>query len=288
MGIILPDWKLYSLELDNDGRDMGNYFQSRGYGIERVRPIEGNESLILNFCVPPKTIENIISDSVDSKEKVLALSSHGNYHHLTYGLCKRADKLSEKYGYIHIDRHNDLFGAGDDKDAEEIHCGRFVRRLCHDTNVGKQGLRPDVLFIGTKVSLITGIMDPCAREFLFTGALDTSYSDLFYPVEAHLDRLPDDVYLTVDLDVLAPGEVRTAFDRGNMKAERLYEIVRMVKARKNIISADVVGYSNSDLPMSAYDCKKNQFGGIRDEEEPSFEKSMKVYENLVRIIKGGI
>lgn len=278
--------KLYSLELDNDGKDIGAYFQSRGYDIERVKPIEGRESLLLNFYLPAKSIEDMIADSVDSKEKVLALSSHGNYHHLTYGLCKRTDRLSKRYGYIHIDHHNDLFGDGSDLDTEDIHCGKFVRKLCHDANVGKTGLRRDLLFIGTKVMLPYYMLTQYAGEFLFTGFMGGIVSDLFCSLERNLERLPDDVYLTVDLDVLAPNEVRTAFDRGNMKAEKLYTIVEQIKQRKNIISADIVGYTTSNQPRSAYDGKSDGFEDVRDEEEPSFEKSMKVYETIARIIRG--
>ena len=73
----LPEWKMYSLELDNDGKDIGTYFQSQGYDIERVKLIEGKESLALNFYLPAKSVEDMIAESVTTKEKFLALSSHG-------------------------------------------------------------------------------------------------------------------------------------------------------------------------------------------------------------------
>lgn len=285
MASVLPEWKLYALELDSSGRQIGEFFESQGYPVNRVNPIEGRESLLLDFCTLPETIEEMIAEAVPVKGKVLALSSHGHYHHLTYGLCKRADKLSREYGYIHIDRHNDLFGMGLERNSPNIHCGRFVKKLCENTNVGKTKLRPDVFFIGCYVPLAEGIFYLPALQYAFTGVIGGAISDMFCSFDRHLDRLPEDVYVTVDLDVLAPPEVRTAWDRGSMKAEKLYQIIRKIKSRKSIISADIVGYTTSNMPMSMYDGDKDfLFEDVRDEPEPPFAKSMKVYKTLADII----
>ncbi|MDD4878758.1 MAG: arginase family protein [Candidatus Nanoarchaeia archaeon] len=282
----LPEWKLYSLELDDSGKEIGNFFESKGYPLKRAVLHPKTKCQLINDPVLPEKVEAIIKEAVPEKGRVLALSSHGSYHHLTYGLCKRADKLSTEYGYIHIDRHNDMFGMVMDKRIPEIHCGMFVGKICENTNVGKRKFRPDVFFVGSCVPLLEGLLSPQAIHYAFTGTKDSALSDLLCSFDRHLDRLPEDVYISIDLDVLAPSEVRTAWDRGSMTAGRLYELVEKIKSRKAIISADIIGYTTDDTPFSAYDGEYDILtSDIRDAEEPSFERSMKVYTTLVDIIR---
>lgn len=286
MAIDLPEWNLYSLELDDSGKEIGDFFEKKGYPVKRVAIKPGTDRLLINSPVLPETIEELIKEAVPEKGRVLALSSHGYYHHLTYGLCRRADKLSREYGYIHIDRHNDMFGMDTDADAPAIHCGKFVKKLCENTNVGNREFRPDVFFIGCYVPVVQSVFIPSASGYAFTGIKGGILSDLLRSFDRHLDRLPEDVYVTVDLDVLAPSEVRTAWDRGSMKAEKLYKLVEEISRRKKIISADIVGYTTSDEPRSAYDGRQDfLFEEPRDEPEPPFEMSMKVYTTLADIIR---
>ena len=72
-----------------------------------------------------------------------------------------------------------MFGDGSDLDTEDIHCGKFVRKLCHDANVGKTGLRRDLLFIGTKVMFPLLYAYAIRWRILFTGFMGGIVSDLF-------------------------------------------------------------------------------------------------------------
>jgi arginase family enzyme len=272
------DWKLYSIEMDEGGMEIGEHFQNQGCNITRVNPLEGickigefvpDHRKSMNKDSVAKTISNCIK----TDSKVLALYGHGGYHFFTYGLAMLANRLSDEFGYIHIDHHDDSWFINWD----EITCASFVQQICNDTHI--YGSCSRMLYIGN---------DGGARHGAYRGNA-IRYDEIMGVslVEEALDKLKvNDVYVSIDLDVMDLKEVRTAFDRGNMKAEKLYTIVEQIKQRKNIISADIVGYTTSNQPRSAYDGKSDGFEDVRDEEEPSFEKSMKVYETIARIIRG--
>lgn len=86
----------------------------------------------------------------------------------------------------------------------------------------------------------------------------------------------DNVYVSIDLDVMHRDEVKTAFERGSLRLEELENILRQIKKQKRIISADIVGYTESYKPYSIYNAQNYA--------EPPFEQSMHVYQNLAELI----
>jgi arginase family enzyme len=71
-----------------------------------------------------------------------------------------------------------------------------------------------------------------------------------YGLEATIENLlsrikMDDVYVSIDLDVMSSAEVVTNFDQGDLCLEELLELLHEIMAEKNIISASVLGYSGT-------------------------------------------
>lgn len=269
MAIKLPEWKLYSLEMDGAGEKIGGHFKSQGYDLIRVNP--GGVIPEIEYFIPKVKkhadtglTAKAISDCINTDSRVLALYGHGGYHFFTYGLLRRAGGLVDDMGYIHIDHHHDSWFV----DYKTLSCGAFVKQIYFDTRVcdSKGGL----LYLGNDGGASKGIW---LQNALFGEELTEGIN-----LEKRLElmKVPD-VYVTIDLDVMHKEEVRTAFERGNLRLNELNSILKKIKQQKRIISADICGFAETDLPYADPEYLVGK--GI-----PSFEQSMKVYKTLADTI----
>lgn len=233
---------LYSLETDPAGEYVGEFLMWNGFPVLRTQPVVSSRQKIFfdldvsSYMSPKERIERAITSVLPSNGRVLAVFGRGTSHYLTYGLCRRADNLSSQYGYIHIDNHSDDlawydYGPGSSRhmlgDDERITGGNFVRKIVSETNV----TCPNVLFVGSNGHL--------QGAHSINGA--ALYGDTLSSLEKMLDVLPNDVYVSIDLDVMASQEIRTDFCQGSMRLDKLLAILGMIRAKKRIISADVCG-----------------------------------------------
>ncbi|MBU2638618.1 MAG: arginase family protein [Nanoarchaeota archaeon] len=266
----LPEWKLYALEMDDAGRKIGEFFQQQGFPIERVNPAEGIEGIagfVPDFKknIDKKVVEKGIADCIKTDSRVLALYGHGSYHFFTYGLAMLANRLiSNDFGYIHIDNHHDTWFDNWDR----ITCGAFVQQICQDTHV--YGFRRNILYIGDDT--VEEKPKFFGAGMFGTGLLRNNNLDIMLH-----EKMPDDVYLTIDLDVMHREEVRTAFERGDLRLDELKTILRNIKQKKRIISADICGFAETTKPYADPDY-------LAGRDISSFEQSMKVYKELSDII----
>ena len=67
-----------------------------------------------------------------------------------------------------------------------------------------------------------------------------SFNNDFKPL---LEDLPEDVYISIDLDVLGGKDtIPTGYPEGPLSLNMLLECLELVKKYRNLISADAVGY----------------------------------------------
>ncbi len=179
------------------------------------------------------------------EKKTLFMYGSGSYHHLAYGLCRLASELSHGMAYIHIDHHNDshLSSLG------RIDCGSFVQHIV------KSGYAKCSLLIGSSHSSALGFTDEFAM-----------YKTNMQSLEEILGMSKNkDAYLSIDLDVMKWNEASTSYSHGQMDKEMLLDAIRVIKSRKNIICADILGYTFSFFQK---------------------KKSMQLYEDIAKAIIG--
>lgn len=237
----MENWQLAVLETDAPARTIGDYFEhelgksiSRGvihrYGYE----IDSN----------PRTIDGKINSILgNSLERKLAMYGNGSYHHYTYGLCRHADRFSDDYAYIHFDHHTD-YEYFPKKDM--IDCSTFVGTILsgRDTNastalfIGSRPIAPPKIF-GIPLLMPFSIYPSVLDEEIRSKGLKT--------IEKKLRRLPKDVYMSFDLDVMDRSEIYTEplFDNGSLKTDELLGIIDVIKKRKRIIGADILGFAGT-------------------------------------------
>src|SRR3989339_177768 len=98
--------QIISLETDQPGKMIGDHFEKKSdLNIVRVNTPD-------KVLHDKKEINQLIEEKIGyiGEEKLVVYGS-GRYHHYTYGLCKLADRISNDYGYIHFDHHNDYANA---------------------------------------------------------------------------------------------------------------------------------------------------------------------------------
>ncbi len=242
---LADSWQIISLEMDEAGKELGDYFKKLAKNLKRV-------SLSARLHTKDELAEKI-GEIVVPGRRTLAVYGAGRFHHYTYGLCKAADRLSDNYSYIHFDHHND-YGCNSYQRAV-LSCGSFVRDILLDTHA------QSVFFIGSHVPNERGQFE----NFLTKSGKGCKINSL----EEVLEKTPNEVYLSFDLDVMHPGEILTGFSRGEMLADMLLELIAAIKQEKRIIGTDILGYYSC---MGAY---------VPNE---SIQKSMQLYHRIAEAI----
>ncbi len=175
----------------------------------------------------------------------------GDYHHVSYLLIERLQKLDTRIQVVVFDNHPDNmrypFG---------IHCGSWVwhvSRLPFVARVHVVGItstdveRAHVIenhiaplrsgkavywCVGRNVGALRLLGVRHARSFASVG-------DMLERLGAALADSREPVYLSIDKDVLARDVVQTNWDQGVMRLEELESAVRILRSR--VIGSDVVG-----------------------------------------------
>lgn len=152
----------------------------------------------------------------------------GNYHYITKLWL---DQLTEPYELVLLDHHPDmqepLFGPF-------LSCGGWVK----DALDGSSLLR-HVYSVGVEETLITDKMRAYGSRVTFytEQAMDCGWKDWCSDLTG--GTLP--VYISVDKDVLAEGEVYTNWDQGKMKLEQMIMLLEQLFQKRQVLGMDICG-----------------------------------------------
>lgn len=236
------NWRIVSLTHDYSSNKIQRHFNKRISDLEKA-------AVSIPIIMDRKDLAHEIASNVGySEKKTLGLYGSGTYHHITYGLCRIAKSLSDGFTYIHIDHHNDS-----DYNPSELSCDSFVKNIVQD------GFAKNFILVGS--------FHPQASTYV------NDFDFRKYPQEIMPKILKqvktNDVYLSIDLDVMADDEVSTSmlYSRGVMKKKTLIDLIEGIKSEKRIISADILGYTWSPFPSMN-------------------SKSKELYEDISKLILG--
>ncbi len=240
--MVRPGWRIASLLHDFSSNSINRHFKKIVKDLEEPYVTIGLE--MDKHDVSKEVIQKVKY----SDKKALTVYGSGSYHHITYGLCKLANNISNNYTYIHIDHHND-YGSLERK----LDCGSFVSSILNDK------LAKDVIMIGCSHSEMSNFTD----EWLIGKCGKPAIEDII------LKSKCNNVYLSIDLDVMLDDEISTSplYSRGRMTKGMLLEIIGTIKSMRTIISADILGYSFSLFPSKR-------------------KKAMLLYEDIAKAILG--
>ncbi len=174
----------------------------------------------------------------------LTVYGHGSFHHYTYGIVGNTmPQRTDEFLYIHIDYHTDAgvcktkcncgTAHGLYKCGMSVGCGSFVMEM-------KDHGAKNFSFIGTDANCGWKRSRRIRQEQLLQ-------SDFMAIVADELRRKRcENVYVSMDLDVLEINEIPTGYGRGKIKLQHLLDILTVIKENKNIMAADILGLCKKD------------------------------------------
>jgi arginase family enzyme len=186
----------------------------------------------------------------------LVFAGSGDFHHVTPTLLRRA--LESQAGgpvtVLHLDNHPDWV-----RYTGGLHCGSWVGAAARapgvakvvtvgvcsgDVGAGRVRQGDLSLILEDRLALYAYRAPDGAGSLTLAGRTWPTIEAL--GLAAFLERLLEEitteqVYVTLDKDVLRPGDAATNWDQGRMDAGELFAILETVLARRQVIGADVVG-----------------------------------------------
>ena len=191
------------------------------------------------------------------------LLSLGGDHAVSIGLIAAAAQTFENTGVLQIDAHPDL---RDSYNGSRNNHACVMRRVADDlklpfVQVGIRSIAPEEA---------TYIQEKGLRPF-FAHAIDPLHNGW---MDEAIDRLPENVYLTLDLDGLDPSVVPGTGtpEPGGLTYRQVVELIRRLGARRRVVAADInelakiEGSQVSEFTAAKLAAKIIVYCGMRDGE----------------------
>lgn len=160
------------------------------------------------------------------KQKGITFIGNGNYHYISYLLLK---EMTKPFTLVLFDNHPDL-GTGNETDTQMLSCGSWVYHA-----LKKIPLLQQVVIIGPTVIMPNSSTYPRTVIFPFDGIHH-------YSLKTILSAIPtENVYISIDKDVLDTKDVVTNWDQGKMDNSRLISILEYVLKNKQTDGVDICG-----------------------------------------------
>lgn len=230
---------------DESSVELSEFFEDRWEGgvshLSLLRKNSKYTSTSFYSCEIQKKLQPL----KEIEGKPLTVYGHGSYHHYTYGLVGNVmPQRTKEFLYIHIDYHTDAgvckskCNCGTphglhSKCGMSIGCGSFVMEL-------KDHGAKNFLFVGTDMACGWKRKEYIRQDQL----LQSDYVSLL--AEQLQRKRCQDVYISMDLDVLTNTEIPTGYGRGKITLRHLLDILTTIKEHKNILGADILGLCRRD------------------------------------------
>lgn len=179
---------------------------------------------------PELAVNEIKAAAVSCLDTGKFLLSLGGDHAVTIGLAAAAAEISPDVGVLQIDAHLDL---RNEWNGSQFNHACVMRRIADDfalpfVQVGIRSFSPEeaaYLKANNLSPFFAHEIDP----------LDHSWMD-----EA-IDRLPETVYLTIDLDGLDPGTLPGTGtpEPGGLSYRQVIELIRRLGRKRKVLAADI-------------------------------------------------
>ncbi len=170
-------------------------------------------------------VSKAVSSEVDSQKYQVVV---GGEHSISLGVVKELVKKYPNLSVLQLDAHADLRNSYDDTPYNHACVGRRISEMCPLVQVGVRSIsKEEVEF--KKSSKVVTISD-----------YEVKQEQKWY--EKALDNLTDDVYLTIDLDVLDPAIMPSVGtpEPGGLNWHETIRFLRMFSKEKRIVSFDLV------------------------------------------------
>lgn len=179
-----------------------------------------------------ETLENLTDALLNQKKFVVVI---GGDHSITTGYVRALARRYKNFGVLQLDAHSDL---------RESYEGSPLSHAC--TMARLREITPHTLQIG--------IRSMCAEEASLVKAQDLALCTMHryrrggFDLEAELARLPEQLFITVDVDVFDWSVIASTGtpEPGGMLWDEAMDLLQMVFRSKMVIGFDVVELAHRD------------------------------------------
>lgn len=158
-------------------------------------------------------------------QKGITFIGSGNYHYLTYLLV---NEITKPFTLVLFDNHPDL--GTNQVNGNMLSCGSWVSYA-----LSKLPFLQQVVIIGPTVALANKSPHPRTVILPFTENYTISSKLLLSNIHT------EDVYISIDKDVLNTREVQTNWDQGGMDIDTLIRMLHSILKNKKVIGVDICG-----------------------------------------------
>ncbi|NRD78186.1 arginase family protein [Bacillus sp. BRMEA1] len=180
----------------------------------------------VNLFCEDHALSQLSSELGKRSQKGITFIGSGNYHYLTYLLLK---EIWEPFSMVLFDNHPDL-ELNPDRGESVLSCGSWVSHALRDISLLKQ-----VVIIGPTAELEHHVHHPRVILFPFNGRHQYSLKAILSVIHTQ------NVYISIDKDVLNTAEASTNWDQGVMSLADLTHYLEMILKYKKAQGIDICG-----------------------------------------------
>ncbi|WP_321207762.1 arginase family protein [Heyndrickxia camelliae] len=178
----------------------------------------------VNLYCEEDSITRLYSFLQKRQRRGITFIGSGNYHYVTYLLLK---EMKKPFTLVLFDNHPDLSQHQGDR---LLSCGSWVSYALSNNPLLKK-----VVIIGPTVQQAASIHNPRISVYSFKDKQT-------YSTTAILSAIPtDNVYISIDKDVLNTNEVQTNWDQGVMTVDMLIHYLTSILQFKKVEGVDICG-----------------------------------------------
>lgn len=175
-----------------------------------------------NLCCTREAMAEIRRRLAARKTSGITYIGSGNYHYVSYAILKEIDR---PFSLIVFDNHTDAKRS--DQLPEVLTCGSWVAEA-----ITRLPLLQQVVLVGVHSKLR---FDPGIQSKIML------LPDLKHPDQLLSSIVTDDIYISIDKDVLDEADFVTEWDQGHMRLKQLILGVHSLVMSKNVLGIDVCG-----------------------------------------------
>ena len=184
---------------------------------------------------PEETVERVYNAAIELLRNEKFVAMLGGEHSLTVGMVRAFRQRFDRLSVLQLDAHADL---RDEYQGTKYSHACVMRRVLECCPIAQVGIRS---------------MSQDEHRFLTQNQMRPFFAQgLPLDEEAIVSALSEDVYITIDLDVLDPSIMSAVStpEPGGMNWHEVLRILRRVAERRRIVGFDLVELSPREGPLS--------------------------------------
>lgn len=186
------------------------------------------------------------------RQKGVTFIGNGNYHYVSYILLK---EITKPFTLVLFDNHTDL--AQEEQEHKLLSCGSWVSFALRKVRQLQQ-----VVIIGPTSLTSHQLHEPRTTIYPFNGKHLYSMNSILSSI------ITQNIYISIDKDVLSTSEVETNWDQGVMRLNTLAHFLKFLLAEKEVEGVDICGETlvspvTAFLPDFQKIVRKNEYANMR-------------------------